>query len=45
MRILTEGVKVTHLPWREHLVCSSKDVLDVDPQDGKFTLTTKHSES
>ncbi|CAD6567518.1 MAG: rRNA-processing protein and EBNA1-binding protein ebp2 [Tremellales sp. Tagirdzhanova-0007] len=26
-------VTVTHLPWSEHLVCSSKETVDVDPQD------------
>lgn len=33
MRILTEGIKMTHTPWPEHLIVSSKTILDVDPSD------------
>jgi len=33
MRILTEGIKMTHTPWPEHLIVSSKTILDVDPAD------------
>jgi hypothetical protein len=36
MRILIDGLKVTHLPWPETLVLQSKDKIDVDPQDGTF---------
>jgi hypothetical protein len=35
MRILTEALKVSHLPWPETLVLQSKDKIDVDHQDGK----------
>ncbi|GMK55191.1 hypothetical protein CspeluHIS016_0202470 [Cutaneotrichosporon spelunceum] len=33
MRILTEGIKMTHTEWPEHLIVQSKTVLDVDPDD------------
>lgn len=35
MRILTEGIKMTHTPFPEHLIVQSKTVLDVDPDDGE----------
>jgi rRNA-processing protein EBP2 len=39
MRILIEGLKVSHLPWPETLVLQSKEKIDVDPQDGEsFSL-------
>jgi rRNA-processing protein EBP2 len=33
MRILTEGIKMTNTPWPEHLIVSSKTIIDVDPSD------------
>ncbi|KAK4683481.1 rRNA-processing protein EBP2, partial [Tremellales sp. Uapishka_1] len=33
MKILSEGLRVTNMPWAETLVLSSKDVLEVDAQD------------
>ena len=36
MKHLTEGLRVTHLPWPETLVLQSKDKVDVDPSDGMF---------
>jgi rRNA-processing protein EBP2 len=33
MRILTEGIKMTHTPWPEHLIVSSKTIIDVDPSN------------
>lgn len=35
MRILTEGIKMTHTSWPEHLIVQSKTILDVDAQDGE----------
>ncbi|OCF45970.1 rRNA-processing protein EBP2 [Kwoniella heveanensis CBS 569] len=33
MRIVTDAIKVTNMPWAEHLVLSSRETLDVDPSD------------
>ncbi|ODN81638.1 hypothetical protein L202_02042 [Cryptococcus amylolentus CBS 6039] len=33
LRLLTEQLKVTNMPWPEHLVLNSKEVADVDPSD------------
>ncbi|GFZ45146.1 hypothetical protein JCM24511_02872 [Saitozyma sp. JCM 24511] len=33
MRILTDQIKMTNAPWPEHLVMSSKEIIDVDPSD------------
>lgn len=38
MRILIDGLKVSHLPWPETLVLQSKEKVDVDPQDGESAL-------
>ena len=35
MKILTEAIRVTHLPWPEHLVLSTKEMITVDPSDGE----------
>lgn len=33
MRLLTESLKVTNLPFVDHLIVSSKETVDVDPSD------------
>ncbi|WVQ73112.1 hypothetical protein IAR50_002676 [Cryptococcus sp. DSM 104548] len=33
LRLLTEQLKVTNMPWPEHLVLNSKEVADCDPSD------------
>ncbi|WVW84630.1 hypothetical protein I302_106664 [Kwoniella bestiolae CBS 10118] len=33
MRTITESIKVTNMPWPEHLVLNSKEIVDVDPSD------------
>lgn len=38
MRILTDGIKMSHTPFIEHLIVQSKTILDVDPSDGKLRL-------
>lgn len=34
MKVLEAGVKMTDLPWSDHMVLSSKEIVDVDPEDG-----------
>ena len=45
MRILIDAINVTHMPWPEHLVLSSKGALDVDPQDGTMFLSSPNLNS
>ncbi|WWC88714.1 uncharacterized protein L201_003627 [Kwoniella dendrophila CBS 6074] len=33
MRTITESINVTSMPWPEHLVIQSKEIIDVDPSD------------
>ncbi|KAK6908235.1 hypothetical protein I203_102236 [Kwoniella mangroviensis CBS 8507] len=33
MRTITEAIKVTSMPWPEHLVLNSKEIVEVDPSD------------
>lgn len=35
MKILTDGLKITNLPFAEHLVLSSREALEVDAGDGE----------
>lgn len=36
MRILTDNIKMSNMPFVEHLIIQSKEILDVDPSDGKL---------
>lgn len=40
MRLITESLKVTGLPWVEHLTLHSKDRVEVDASDGKCARGT-----
>ncbi|WWC70719.1 uncharacterized protein I206_104670 [Kwoniella pini CBS 10737] len=33
MRTIIDTIKVTNMPWPEHLVLNSKEIVDVDPSD------------
>jgi hypothetical protein len=43
MRILTDQIKMTNAPWPEHLVMSSKEIIDVDPSDGEHCTSHVYS--
>lgn len=38
MRILTQNIKMSDTPFIEHLIIQSKEILDVDPSDGKLVI-------
>lgn len=38
LRLLTEKISLTKQPWPEHLILTTKEVVDVDPSDGTSGL-------